>query len=274
MKTKTEKDDIQGLNEKIRLLERSNRNLTADLRMVNNKLEDSESLKDHFISNVRNEIINPFSSIIGLSKSIIVSSKENWKRVITMVAMIHSEAFNLDLQLRNIFMAASIEAGDISPEINSVEIRSLVSEVIESFSFASKKKNLEVKHDDDLPVAGEETFSFRSDAEKLRLILANLLSNAIKYSYDLGQVSIHSWLEGETLAISVKDRGTGISEANQKVIFDRFKKLDSGIHSLDRGHGIGLSVNKALLDILDGDIEISSRKGQGSEFILRVRESG
>lgn len=270
----TKNDNFPELNERIRLLESTNSNLTADLRMVNRKLEDSEALKDHFISNVRNEIINPFSSIIGLSKSIIMSDREDWKRVITMVALIHSEAFNLDLQLRNIFMAAKIEAGDSSPEINSVDIRGLVLEVIESFKFATKKKNIVVGHEDELPAAQGGTFSFRGDAEKLRLILANLLSNAIKYSYDTGQVSIRSWLEGETLALSVKDRGTGISEANQKIIFDRFRKLDSGIHSLDRGHGIGLSVNKALLDILEGDIMISSEKEKGSEFIVRIPQSG
>ncbi|MCP4311674.1 MAG: HAMP domain-containing histidine kinase [Bacteroidetes bacterium] len=255
------------------MLETTNANLVAELRMVNQKLKDSESMKDHFVSNVRNEIINPFSSIIGLSKNIITSSKEDWKRVITMTAMIHSEAFNLDLQLRNIFMAAKIEAGDISPEINHVDISRLVSEVIEAFSFASKKKKIKVLHLDALPAKKGEIFSFRSDAEKLRLILSNLVSNAIKYSHESGVVKIISKMEDSTLVFAVEDKGTGISEANQKVIFDRFKKLDSGINSLDRGHGIGLSVNKALIDILEGNIKINSLKDEGSDFIIYIPES-
>ena len=81
---------------------------TDELKTVNKKLEESESLKSHFISNITNEIINPFTSILALSRSILQVKKENWKRVISMVAMIHSEAFNLDFQLRNIFLAAKI----------------------------------------------------------------------------------------------------------------------------------------------------------------------
>ncbi|MCK5346208.1 MAG: HAMP domain-containing histidine kinase, partial [Candidatus Heimdallarchaeota archaeon] len=216
------------LNDQIRLLKSTNNKLNAELKMVNQKLKDSEALKDHFVSNIRNEIINPFSSIIGLSTNIILASKEDWKRVITMVAMIHSEAFNLDLQLRNIFMVAKIEAGDISPDINHVDVVQLVSEVIDAFKFAAKKKSVEIIHQDQLPDNKENVFCFQTDAEKLRLILSNLLSNAIKYSFESGCVTIISSVEDEALVLSVNDNGTGISEANQKIIFDRFRRLDSG----------------------------------------------
>ena len=87
--------------------------LNDELRKVNRKLEDSEALKSHFISNITNEIINPFASILALSKNILSVDKENWKKVITMVSLIYSEAFNLDFQLRNIFVAAKLEAGEV-----------------------------------------------------------------------------------------------------------------------------------------------------------------
>lgn len=266
------KDNILELNDQIRLLTSAKNKLSAELKSVNQKLKDSEALKGNFVSNVRNEIINPFTSIIGLSKTIIQANKEDWKRVITMVAMIHSEAFNLDLQLRNIFMVAKIESGDISPEINHVDVAQLVAEVIEAFNFAAKKKNVEVNHQNLLPAIKGNLFCFQTDAEKLRLILSNLLSNAIKYSYESGTVTIVSEVDSEALVLSVKDNGTGISEANKKIIFDRFMRLDSGINSINRGHGIGLSVNKALLDILDGKIIVRSMKNQGSEFIISIPE--
>lgn len=91
------------------------RNLTEELKQVNKKLEESEALKSHFISNITNEIINPFTSILGLSKTILAVKKEDWKKVISMVSLIHTEAFNLDFQLKNIFVAAKIEAGEIFP---------------------------------------------------------------------------------------------------------------------------------------------------------------
>ena len=71
----------------------------------------------------------------------------------------------------------------------------------------------------------------------------------------------------------VKDYGTGISESNQQIIFDRFKRLDTGINSLNRGHGLGLSINKALIDMLNGTIDIKSKIAEGASFIVTIPEN-
>jgi signal transduction histidine kinase len=247
--------------------------LNRELKVVNKKLEESESLKSHFISNITNEIINPFTSILGLAKHILSVKKEDWKTVISMVALIHSEAFNLDFQLRNIFVAAKIEAGEIYPEILNVDIKTLMSNVIDSFRFEAKKKSLDINFEFNINPAIGSTFYFKTDPEKIRLILSNLLSNAIKFSFEKQPIEIKTWMEESTLKISVEDCGTGLSEDNQKKIFDRFKRLDSGINSINRGHGLGLSINKAILDLLKGDIEIQSEIGKGSKFIIAIPEA-
>ncbi len=247
--------------------------LNRELRVVNKKLEESESLKSHFISNITNEIINPFTSIIGLAKHILSVKKEDWKTVISMVALIHSEAFNLDFQLRNIFVAAKIEAGEIAPEILNVDIKTLIENVLESFKFEAKKKNLTLNFIFDIPEKEGETIYFKTDPEKLKLILSNLLSNAIKFSFEKQSIDLLVNIKNTDLIVAVQDYGTGISEENQKKIFDRFKRLDTGINSLNRGHGLGLSINKAILDLLKGDININSELGKGSKFIITIPEA-
>lgn len=247
--------------------------LNREMRVVNKKLEESEALKSHFISNITNEIINPFTSILGLAKHILSVKKEDWKTVISMVALIHSEAFNLDFQLRNIFVAAKIEAGEIYPEILNVDIKTLIGNVLESFRFEGKKKSLDFEFIFDIEPAVGNTFYFKTDPEKLKLILSNLLSNAIKFSFEKTVVDIKAWQEENILKISVQDHGSGISEENQKKIFDRFKRLDSGINSINRGHGLGLSINKAILDLLKGDIDIQSEIGVGSKFTIAIPEA-
>jgi signal transduction histidine kinase len=247
--------------------------LNREMRIVNKKLEESESLKSHFISNITNEIINPFTSIIGLAKHILSVKKEDWKTVISMVALIHSEAFNLDFQLRNIFVAAKIEAGEITPEILNVDIRVLIENVLESFKFEAKKKNLTLNLKNQLENKADTPLYFKTDPEKIKLILSNLLSNAIKFSFEKQDIDINMWMKDSKLFVSVEDNGTGISEENQKKIFDRFKRLDSGINSINRGHGLGLSINKALLDLLEGTIEIKSDLGKGSKFTITIPES-
>jgi len=247
--------------------------LTEELKLVNKKLEESEALKSHFISNITNEIINPFTSILGLSRSILSVKKENWKKVISMVALIHSEAFNLDFQLRNIFLAAKIEAGEIYPEILNVDLKNLVKSVIDSFRIEAKKKNLRFEFNFEIVPEKGDIFYFKTDPEKVKLAIANLISNAIKFSYENGKIIVRVWKDEEMVHISVQDFGTGISEANQKIIFDRFKRLDSGINSLNRGHGLGLSINKAVIDLLQGKISIKSEINKGATFTISIPEA-
>jgi signal transduction histidine kinase len=244
--------------------------LTGELKEVNQKLADSESLKSHFISNITNEIVNPFTSIVILSKNILSVKEGDWDKVKRMASLIYSEAFNLDFQLKNIFAAAEIEAGELFMEISKVKIDLLIQALMDSFLPETEKKSLSFEFIRENPDEGD--FIFKIDSEKLKLILSNLVDNAIKFSKN-NKIIIRRWTEYDNLYISVRDFGIGISEHNQKVIFDRFKRLDSGINSLNRGHGLGLSINKALLDFLNGQIEIKSKKNEGTTFTICVPEA-
>lgn len=265
-------DELKKRFEQNKLALKEVQDLNKELIVVNKKLEDSEALKSHFISNITNEIINPFASILALSKNILSVEKENWKKVFSMVSLIYSEAFNLDYQLRNIFVAAKLEAGEIFPEILNVDVKHLIESVIESFKYESKKKKLNVQLNFNIEISNKPFF-FKTDPEKLKLIISNLLSNAIKFSHEKCDIKINAEIEDKNLIICVRDYGTGISLENQNIIFDRFKKLDSGINSIHRGHGLGLSINKALLDLLNGSIDIKSELEKGACFTVSIPEN-
>jgi signal transduction histidine kinase len=272
----TEEELLQELHQRITENSRTMQELkllTQELKIVNKKLEESEALKSHFISHITNEIINPFTSIIGLSKAILSVDKENWKKVVSMIALIHSETFTLDFQLRNIFAAAKIEAGDVSPEISKVDVFSLVSSLIDSFRLEGKKKRLSFKLIFDIEQKEGNVFYFKTDAEKLKLILSNLMSNSLKFSNEDGHVEVHVWSMDSNLYISVRDDGIGISEESQRIIFDRFSRVDSGISSVNRGHGLGLSINKGFIDLLNGEISLQSEAGKGAIFTIRIPET-
>ncbi|MGQ1945619.1 sensor histidine kinase [Geofilum sp. OHC36d9] len=247
--------------------------LTQELQDVTKRFKESEALKSHFISNISNEIVNPFTSILGLSKSILSVEKNDWKKVVSMVALIHSEAFNLDFQLKNIFVAAKIEAGEVVPNIAKVNVKNVIQTIIESFSLVARKMGIEIEFNFNIEYGFGKNFYFKTDSEKLKTIMSNLLNNALKYSYKDSKVIIVVTADEDALTISVKDFGTGISDKNQKIIFERFKRLDSGINSINRGHGLGLSITKALLDVMGGYIEIDSKKGEGSTFTVRIPEA-
>ncbi|MBE6340831.1 MAG: HAMP domain-containing histidine kinase [Bacteroidales bacterium] len=247
--------------------------LFSEYQLLGKRLKESEALKSHFISNITNEIVNPFSSIIGLSKSILSVEKQDWKKIVTMVAMIHSEAFNLDFQLKNIFTAAKIEAGEVQPNISKVNVKSLVQTVIDSFLVVARKMGIEIEFDYRIEFGFGKNFYYKTDSEKLKQILTNIINNAVKYSYKESKVIVSMWVEDDVLNISVQDFGTGISEKNQNLIFERFKRLDTGINSINQGHGLGLSITKSLLDLLNGTISIKSKKGEGTTFTISLPES-
>ncbi|MFW5792724.1 MAG: sensor histidine kinase [Bacteroidota bacterium] len=247
--------------------------MTNQLTEVNKKLEESEAMKTHFISNITNEIINPFAAILGLSRNILQSKGEKWEKIISMVHLIHSEAFNLDFQLKNIFAAAKIEAGEWFPEITNVDINNLIQNVIDNFKYELDKKGIKIQYSFDIYPGVEKSFYFPTDPEKLNLILSNLISNAIKFSYDKGEIIVKALLQNNNLEISVQDFGMGVSDENKKIIFNRFKRIDPGINSVNRGHGLGLSINKAIIDMLNGRLNLESTPKEKTTFSINIPPS-
>ena len=112
--------------------------LNEELKKANIKLSESEALKSHFLSNVTNEIVNPFASILGLSKAIMEIKDFNKTR--SMAQLIYNEAFNLDFQLKNIFAAAKVEAGQTNVEINNVDISGVINSVIDTYKHKAEQK--------------------------------------------------------------------------------------------------------------------------------------
>lgn len=275
--------DSDLLDELRRRMERSRETtielqaLNHELKEVNEKLKASELLKSHFISNITNEIVNPFTSIIGLSRSILSVDKESWKTVISMVALIHSEAFSLDFQFRNIFFAAKFEAGEEQPNIVRTDLVELVNEVIDHFRFELRKRQMEVKVNFNLAKDGydeEERFYYQTDSSYVRLVLVNLLSNAINFSTESRAIELSVRVGGaRILEFRMKDYGIGIAPEKQRAIFDRFSRANDSINSLNRGHGLGLSVCKAIAEMLNGTLEVESELGKGATFIFTIPEA-
>lgn len=248
------------------------RMMTVKLEKINKKLEDSEAVKSNFLSNIRNEIINPLTSIMGLSRQIATgqTDAETTKR---MSHMIHNEAFDLDFQLKNIFVAAELEAGEATISISRIDLDEFITSILAAFSHRVKEKKLTIEMAWAYPPSPEGKRYFHSDADKLQQALANVLANAIEYTLPGKKVKIRIGFEKRLLTISVEDEGIGIPEDQREKLFSRFKQLDSGMRKSHRGHGLGLSITRALLDMLDGCISLSASPSGGCVFTFVVTES-
>lgn len=242
--------------------------MTAQLKDVNAKLNESEALKTHFISNMTNEIINPFASVLALSTEILQMKEADWDKVRYMTSLIHTETFYLDFQLRNIFAAAKIEAGEISPEISNIDLKELIRNTVDLFRIEAEKRNISI----DCNCIPDYT-TFKTDPARLKLILINLLSNSLKFSNENSSLLVDTSIKEKQLHLKIEDFGIGIPENFQKHVFDRFTRNDNTINSVVRGQGLGLSIVKAYVDILSGNIKIESQTGKGTTVFVSIPES-
>ena len=165
-------------------------------------------------------------------------------------------------------MAAALEAGEVDPHIAEVNVNSLLTDLVGSFrqSALTNKVSIELE----LP-PGDEPLLFSTDAEKLEAITANIIANAVEFSKEGGAVNVSAGLDEDgQLAIAVRDYGVGIPEKEHKRIFDRFVQLESGTTRSHLGQGLGLSIARAMADLLMGAISVKSSPGEGSLFTVTL----
>ncbi|OQX86586.1 hypothetical protein B6D60_05945 [candidate division KSB1 bacterium 4484_87] len=237
---------------------------TEELKKLNEKLLDSERLKSQFLSDIRNEINNPLTSILGLSQLLKQAEESNTGNAQKLGSMIYKEAFFLSVQLSTIFTAADLEAGELFAEMGKVQIVELLSQTLTDFQENSAEKGVTIRFENDIP---PEKHHIITDADKLRLVLNCLIANAIQFSEPGSEAVVKTSLdENEYLHIAVEDSGLGIDVADQERIFDRFVQLDTGTEKKFHGLGLGLSVAKSLVELLGGTIAVTSVPNQGSTF--------
>jgi signal transduction histidine kinase len=244
--------------------------LNQQLLEVNKKLSESEKLKSNFLSNARNEIINPMSAIMNLSQAIATDKHLQLDKARRMALVIFNEAFDLNFQLNNIFASAEIEAGVIVCEQFRINLDTFIRSELEKFSDKAAEKNIRLFFNNKIHPDDQ---NFITDPAKLKLILDNLVFNAIYWSGKNDTVTITISKTANNALLVVEDTGPGIESEFHTTIFDRFKTVDAAVHSQNKGHGLGLSIVKACIDFLGGEVKLESKKPGGSKFSILLPES-
>ncbi len=244
--------------------------MNEKIEKLNTKLAESERLKTNFLSNIRNEINNPLTSILGMARELAAPVKDEKARQL-MARMIYHEAFDLDFQLSNIFVAAELEAGETSISPAQTDAAGLVRRAIAAFGHKAEEKKITV----DFTCTGcsDGKLPFTVDPEKFHLVIVNLIANAIEYNHPGKRASIELKKEGGALHLSVADEGAGIPEKERSRLFERFRQLDQGPSKKHKGHGLGLSITRALVELLGGKIAVEQAPGGGSLFRVRIPEA-
>ena len=254
----------QRIEEKNQLLAEQKQFVT-DLKTVNDKLLQSEKLKSQFLSNIKNEINNPMTSILGLLR-FNLSKTNDHETILKNTQLIFREAATLNFQLQNIFIAAELEAGESHLQLGAFSYLEVISEALNLVqSQVGEKIRCEIE--------GDESLQIKSDRQKVLVIAANLISNAHKFrKKESENIRINLTKNEDSYSVKVKDQGVGISDQDRANIYDRFNQLEIGTTKNYGGHGLGLSIVHSLVDLLDGSMKIDSKFGEGTqvEIILPI----
>jgi signal transduction histidine kinase len=227
--------------------------MTKKLLELNERTKQAESIKSQFLSLIKNEFNNPISSLLNLAN--MITARKHPDKFEQMSAMLHMELLRLDFQLKNIFSATEIEAGEIGSDYSTINFRSIYEDVLTSFKYLITEKNLTVALD------RCEDEGFVSDAHKVYMILLNLVSNACEFSYPDAKVGVSLKKIEAGYRISVEDTGEGVDVKYINEIYNRFTKFSSGKTRAHAGLGLGLSVARGLAEALDGEIFAESEEG-------------
>lgn len=263
----TDQELIAALQERLEFNRRAFndlREVTLKLESTNHRLQESEALKSHFLSNIRNEINNPLAAILGLATQI--TAEVGGEQGALIARLIYAEAYALDFQLENIFLAAELEAGDAVPSPALTDVAAIAAEVASQMALQAEAKNLTLRR------GGPESLPLVTDPRMLQQMIRNLLANAIEFSPAGGVVAIDLLGEEGGVRIAVRDAGAGIDPADQASIFDRFRQIDTGSTKNHRGHGLGLSITRSLAELQGGRVLLESAPGAGCIFTLDLPE--
>ncbi len=242
--------------------------LASVLNDMAQNLDEQEKRRKEFISNISHDIRSPLTSMKGFLEAIIDGTipeekKEKYINIVLEETERLTRLANNILDINRLEDTENDQSRDIKFDINS-----LIRRVIISFETRIINKSLDIK----ISFVDKETFVF-ADIEKIQRVVYNLIDNAIKFSEHNKNIFITTKEKANKVFVSIKDEGPGISEEEQKRVFDRFYKSDYSRGKDKKGSGLGLSIVKDFILSQGESIELKSVVNKGSEFIFSLKKA-
>ncbi|WP_456030909.1 sensor histidine kinase [Rothia dentocariosa] len=222
-----------------------------------------QRVRNDFVANVSHELKTPVGAISLLAEA-IEEARDDPESIDYFTSRLHKETKRLTALVRDIIELSRLQSADVIGSGKLVSINSLVAEAVDRSKLAAEAKNITIHTD---AHADREVYA---DPELLGIAVHNLIENAVRYSPEDTRVDVTVETSHENLLISVTDQGAGISEEDQKRIFERFYRVDPARSRQTGGTGLGLSIVKHVMAQHGGMVTVDSTLGEGSTFTLSL----
>jgi K+-sensing histidine kinase KdpD len=238
------------------------RTFTAE-RSAAEELRRLSALRADFVSLVSHELRAPMAAVIGCAATL----RARWRELTpeqreSFLALIEQETGRLSTVVGDVLDTSRIEAGTFTYEFAEVDVAELVLETAAMIEVANDEVRV-------LSTVIEPLPALRGDRDRLRQLLLNLLSNAAKYTVSGDEIEVRAAAEGESVLVSVADHGPGIPADQQRLVFEKFGRVNSGGRSKP-GAGLGLFIARSIAEAHGGTLDLRSDTGAGATFTVRL----
>lgn len=254
---------LQATQEAVRQAEVARQQAEADRQLA----EAADKAKTQFLANMSHELRTPMNAIIGYDEAMLGGMVGTFTPEQTrLLGHIQNNSRRLLGLINDVLDLSKIEAGSVEIYLTPISPRKVIEQSVESVRSLALEKDIDlrVSFTDDVPGI------ILADAKKLQQILVNLVGNAIKFT-DQGGVTIEvDLVDNEHWQFIVRDTGIGIPRDSLATIFEPFRQVDNSSTRRYKGTGLGLSITKRLVEILNGNIQVTSEIDKGSTFAVTL----
>lgn len=245
------------------------KNSEIKLQKYASELDRLNKGKDRFLSILAHDLRSPFSALIGLSEMLLINlknhPKEEIERQLNIIFQTTRRTYNL---FEDLLLWSASNMGNANFEPHEHNFNRLIYEITETNMPLAQRKDIRIY------INSPEDLSVWGDQNMIKAIVRNLVSNAIKFSNVNGNIYISANPDNDKVIISVQDEGVGISEENQKKLWDISKTFSTYGTANERGTGLGLLLCKELVEKHGGKIWVESSTGSGSRFLFTLPALG
>lgn len=235
--------------------------LRESINYLGDSLSKEDSIRKRYASDISHELRTPLTTLKTHLEAI---SDGIWEPNKEHLDILNDEVLRLTKLVDD--LKSSFTQEEYKPKINktSFDISQELENIIISFEPLFNKENCEFQSNI------EKDINVNMDKEKLNQIIYNLLSNSLRYLNEDGKVFVSLYKSNKDVIIKISDNGIGIKEEDLKNIFNRFYRVDTSRNKATGGTGLGLSIVKSLVEAHNGQIDVKSEFGKGTEFIIRL----
>jgi PAS domain S-box-containing protein len=221
------------------------------------RAEEASRMKSAMVAEVSHDVRAPLTGIIGYADLMMMVAEDDEQQQIASAILRGGERL-LDT-LNSVLSLSKLDSGE-QPNIEPMDGIRVARDVVQDYGPHARAEGIQ------LSLQTANACGLRSDPVMLQRILSNLVSNAIKFTNASGRVTLRVRPEADGVCFEVEDTGVGMSPAFQERMFNAFEQETE----TDAGNGLGLSIVKRLVDLLEGTIEVDSRRGEGTRFRITV----